>query len=141
MNNQIFCHMKMVNLQEIPTKRDSEFIVAINSEAYIILKTSVIRDNVDESRRHENVTKGKPSSENIRACDQHNQNHCRVTAFLNYCIEIPPMKSAEQPTTTSACDSLQMTGRPAPEGTEPPIALSVSVKVAVLLSTIGILNM
>ena len=70
------------------------------------------------------------------------QNQCSLTAFLTFSQDSPPHKNgAEQPTITSAYDSLQKIGRPAPKGAEPPIALSVSIEVVVLLSTIGFYNM
>ena len=43
----------------------------------------------------------------------------------------------EQPAPTSAYDGLQKTGRSAPLSAEPPIALSVSMDVVILLVTTG----
>lgn len=86
--------------------------------------------------------KGKPSGENIPVSRPIQSKSLQGDGFPELLSgSAVHKKSAEQPTTTSACDSLQMIGHPAPEGAEPPIALSVSIKVAVLLSTIGIENM
>lgn len=65
-----------------------------------------------------------------------------VSGFPYRCYKNSVHKNGtEQPAPTSAFDGLQKTGRSAPLSAEPPVALSVSMDVVILLVTTGFINM